>query len=144
MNLSLEAKFNLRGFSNADGILGRILSTRGNVKKIEKVGTKEILFVVADGNGNFSHGKTIKEAQDDLVYKVTASFDGNLPESATVSDWIGIYRAATGACSQGVKMFVQEKDIALDVVKTAKEIASEVEGRYGAEKFIALVNGVKQ
>src|SRR3990167_6552344 len=65
ISLNIEARFNLRGFSIADGILGRILSKKTGVLKIEKVGKKETLSVVSDGNGNFSHGETIKQARED-------------------------------------------------------------------------------
>ncbi len=139
IKIAIEAKFNLRGFSIADGILARILSSKNAVKKVIPVGKKKPLYLVTDGNGNFSHGETIREARADLVYKTIAKFDGELPEKAAVKEWIGIYRAVTGACSTGTKMFIEEKGLALEAVMTAKEVSKIVTGRYNAEKFKELV-----
>ena len=94
-------------------------------------------FVVGDENGNSAHGSTIAEARKDLVYKVVAKFDGKLPQSATGQEWIGIYRAVTGACAAGVRGFVES--IGADLAKsyTPAEIARMVRGQFGAEAFAA-------
>ena len=135
LKASIEVKLNLKGFSIADGILARILSSKGRTKKICIVGKKEQSYLITDGHGNFAHGKTIKEAQADLVYKVVAKFDGKLPKSATGKEWIGIYRAVTGACGTGVRNFVEQTGKSLDDTYTAKEIAKLVQGKFGADKF---------
>lgn len=70
-----------------------------------------------------------------MIYKAIAKFDGKLPKSATGAEWVGIYRAVTGACAAGVKMFVEEMGKSLDDAYTAKEISKLVKGRFGAEKF---------
>ena len=120
----------------SDGIFSRVISTKGGAKKV-KTDDGKILFVVSDDNGNTAHGKTIKQAREDLVYKVVAKFEGKLPKKAAGKEWIGIYRAVTGACSLGVKMFVDEVGADLDKSYTAKEIAKLAKGRFGIDKFEA-------
>ncbi len=117
-----------------DNIFSRVISTKAGVKKV-KTDNGKILFVVHDENGNSAHGSTIKEAREDLIYKAVAKFDGAIPKKATGKEWIGIYRAVTGACGAGVRNFVETTGKSLDDTYTAKEIAKLVKGQYGAEKF---------
>ena len=117
-----------------DGVFGRVISTRNGVKKL-KTGGDRVLFLVTDGEGNFAHGETIKEAREDLTYKKVAEFDGDLPKKAAGKEWIGIYRAVTGACAAGVKGFVEQTGVDLEKTFTAKQIAKMVRGSYGAEAF---------
>jgi hypothetical protein len=122
-----------------DGIFSRVLSVRNGVKKVKTDGGK-ILYVVSDDKSNSAHGKTIKEARESLIYKAVASFDGKLPKEASGKEWIGIYRAVTGACAVGVQMFVQEVGGDLEKQYTAKEIAKLAQGRFGYEKFMEKLN----
>jgi hypothetical protein len=124
----------------SDGIFSRVLSNKSGVKKV-KTEDGKVLFVVSDDNGNSAHGQTIKEAREDLVYKAVAKFDGAIPKSATGKEWVGIYRAVTGACGAGVKMFVENTGRSLDDTYTAKEISKLVSGQYGAEKFAEKAKG---
>ena len=118
----------------SDKIFGYVLSNRGGIKKIRTDG-KEILYVVSDENGNTAHGETIKAAIEDLVYKNVAKFEGDLPNKATGKEWIGIYRALTGACAPGIKMFVKSNKIDLEKNYTARKVAKIIRGQYGAEEF---------
>ena len=117
-----------------DNVFSRVISTKSGVKKV-KTDNGKILFVVHDENGNSAHGDTIKQAREDLVYKAVAKFDGVLPKSATGKEWVGIYRAVTGACGAGVRNFVESTGKSLDDTYTAKEIAKLVSGQYGADRF---------
>jgi len=74
-----------------------------------------------------------------LVYKVVAKFDGELPKKATGKEWVGIYRAVTGACGAGVRHFVEQTGKSLDDTYTAKEIANLVKGQYGGDRFAEKV-----
>ena len=127
----------------SDNIFGRVLSNRSGVKKIKTDGGS-ILFVVSDENGNTAHGKTIKEARADLIYKNVAKFEGETPKSATGAEWVGIYRAVTGACAAGVRMFVESKNIDLTKSYKAKAVSKLVVGQYGADKFSEKVLGIKE
>ena len=141
LKLSIECKFNIRGFTIADGILAKILHSKGRVKKIIIWGEKEASYLVSDKNGNYAHGETIAKAREDLIYKAVAKFDGEIPNQATGKEWIGIYRAITGACEAGVKNFVEKTGKSLDKTYTAKQIANLVQGNFGADKFAEKVSG---
>ena len=117
-----------------DKVFSYVLSNKKGIKKV-KTENGKILFVVHDENGNSAHGETIAEAREDLIYKVVAKFDGALPKKATGKEWIGIYRAVTGACSAGVRGFVESNKIDVEKSFTAKEIAKLVQGQFGAEQF---------
>ena len=117
-----------------DDIFSYVLSSKTGVKKV-KTDNGDILFIVTDNEGNSAHGKTIKEARADLIYKVVAKFEGDVPESGMGKEWIGIYRAITGACSAGVRGFVESTGVDIDAIYTKQEIAELVKGRFGAEKF---------
>ncbi len=122
-----------------DDVFSYVLSTRNGVKKV-KTDNGKVLFVVHDENGNSSHGETIKEAREDLIYKVVAKSDVAIPKKATGKEWIGIYRAVTGACGAGVRNFVETTDKSLDDTYTAAQIAKLVQGKYGSEQFTKKIN----
>ena len=124
----------------SDGIFSYVLSNKNGVKKV-RTEQGEIIYIVSDGNGNYAHGETIKEAREDLVYKVVAKFDGDLPKETTGKEWVGIYRAVTGACGAGVKMFVEETGKNLNAIYTCEQIAELTKGRFGYENFIEKMKG---
>jgi hypothetical protein len=116
------------------GVFTYVISNKSAVKKV-KTENGKILFIVTDDNGNSAHGETIAKARQDLIYKTVAKFDGAIPKKATGKEWIGIYRAVTGACAAGVKNFVENSGKSLDDEYTASQIAKLVSGQYGANKF---------
>jgi len=118
-----------------DGMFSYVISNKNGVTKVKTEGG-DVLYIVSDENGNSAHGKTIKQAREDLVYKVIAKFDGKLPTKATGKEWVGIYRAVTGACGAGIKAFVDEVGADLEKQYTPKQIAKIAVGRYGIDKFI--------
>ena len=123
-----------------DGIFSRVISNKKDVKKV-KTDDGRVLFIVSDDKGNSAHGKTIAKAREDLIYKAVAKFDGEIPKSTTGKEWIGIYRAVTGACAAGVKMFVESTGENLDDIYTSKQIVELVKGQYGAEQFSKAIKG---
>ena len=124
----------------SDGVFTRVIATKGNVKKV-KADNGDVLYVVRDENGTTAHGKTIKDARESLVYKYVAEFDGELPKETTGAEWIGIYRAVTGACAQGVQMFVEAAGHDLSKTYTVAQIVEMTQGQYGAEKFTEKAKG---
>ncbi len=126
----------------SDGIFSYVLSNKGGVKKV-KTDDGKTLFVVFDDKGNSAHGESISEARKDLIYKNVAEFDGTIPQNATGVEWVGIYRAVTGACAAGVRGFVKKTGKSLDDSYAVEEISKLVEGQYGAEKFAEKVNETK-
>jgi hypothetical protein len=117
-----------------DGVFSYVISNKKGVKKV-KTEQGNVLFVVHDDNGNSAHGETIAKAREDLIYKVIEKSDVKIPKKASGKEWVGIYRAVTGACSAGVKNFVEQTGKDIDATYTAKEIAKMVQGQYGAEQF---------
>ena len=117
-----------------DNVFTYVLSNKKGVKKVKNEQGK-ILFVVSDDKGNSAHGETIAKAREDLIYKVVARSDVPIPKKATGKEWVGIYRAITGACGIGVKMFVDKTGKDLDDTYTAKEISELVQGQFGSEAF---------
>ena len=122
-----------------DGIFSRVLSSRGSARKVQADNGK-VWFIVGDGNGNFAHGDTIKQARQDLIYKVCERGDVAIPESATGREWVGIYRGITGACSAGVRGFVEAGGYDLDATYTSAQVAEMVKGAFGADKFASKLS----
>ena len=123
-----------------DGVFSYVLSNKNGVKRV-KTEQGNVLYIVSDGKGNYAHGKTIAKAREDLIYKAIERSDVDIPEKATGKEWVGIYRAVTGACSAGVKNFVEQTGKSLDDEYTAKEIAKLVAGQFGAEQFAKKIEG---
>ena len=117
-----------------DGVFSRLISNKKGIKKV-KTDNGDILFLVGDDKGNYAHGKTIAEAQNDLIYKAIADFNGDIPKAATGKEWVAIYRAVTGACASGVRVFVEEVGKSLEDTYTVEEISELTRNRYGAERF---------
>ena len=119
-----------------DGIFCEVLEQRKNVFKV-KINNKTS-YVVTDGI-NYSHGETIKEAKEDLIYKLSnrdtsAYEDWTLDTKITKKEAIESYRVITGACEFGTKNFVESLE------KTPKKLTPAVvikltKGRYGHEKY---------
>jgi hypothetical protein len=56
-------------YIKADGIFCEVISRRGNVYKCRTMQGEEI-YMINEG-GKTAHGKTIKEAREDLIYKIS-------------------------------------------------------------------------
>ena len=122
-----------------DNIFARVISTRKGTKRV-KTDNGEILFVVNDDKGNSAHGSTIKEAFADLAFKlVSKDIDQfkNMPLDIvkTPQEWALVYRAITGSCQTGIKMFMESKG-GLKKKYSLSEILKETEGAYGYDKFV--------
>ena len=126
-------------YINVDGIFTEVLSKRGNVYKVKKLNGVKEFFVVGDGDGNFAHGNTIKEAKEDLIFKITNRSiedfkDLSLKSVLSFKDAVGCYRVVTGACSFGTKDFVKTNNIE-ERNYSIKEIIKLTEGQFGNERF---------
>ena len=127
-----------------DGIFNYVVSVKGGVKKLKNT-HGELSYLVSDGQGNSAHGKTIKEARDDLAFKLMSkdvTHFNNMPlkTTKTPTEWAMVYRAITGACKYGTKQFVENKG-ELKETYTLKEILEQTNGAYGFEKFKEVVRG---
>ena len=133
----LLSSFAAAGFSFADGVLARIVSQRGPVSRVIICGRTDISYLVTDGEA-FSHGKTLAEARDSLMFKIgnrdTTEFKSwTLEKTVSKRDAIRAYRNITGACEGGVRAWMQNRQTPDSV--TVSEIIRLTEGAYGAEQF---------
>jgi hypothetical protein len=125
----------------ADNILARVISQRGNVWRVTIVGQSTPSYLVTDGK-HFAHGKTLKDAKADLVYKVTdrkpEQYKGlNLNSALDFAEAVACYRCVTGACAMGVKHFVDSTGQRTEKVKV-KDIIKMTVGQFGHERFKAF------
>ena len=141
----LVASFAASGFSFADGILARIVSKRGPVSRVVICGKTEVSYLVTDGEA-WSHGKTLAEARDGLLYKIgnrdTTEFKKwTLETTVNKRDAIRAYRTITGACESGVRNWLERRQTPDSI--TVKGIVSLTAGAFGADAFKAFFAGNK-
>ena len=141
-NFTFNCFLNL-GFFWADGILAKFISKKQNkettVYKVQILGQSKISYCV-EANGIYSHGDTIKEAKDSLIYKIS-NRDTSIYESFTLDtvvtfeDAVKMYRAITGACEGGTRHFCE--NVLRDKRKkyTVKEVIELTKGQYNNEKL---------
>jgi len=142
LSLRIEAKFNLRGFTIADGILARILHKKENITRILIVGKKEPSWLATDGAGNYAHADELEDAVQELAFKAAdrdVSAYTKMPKDTvkTPKEWAFIYRLITGACKRGTENFMQQKQ--LKDSYTLSEIIEQTRGAYGHERFVEVV-----
>ena len=142
----LARHFEKKGFVFADGILQKKISKKQvgslTIYKTKKLASDESGYVVFDGE-NYSHGKTIKQAKDDLIFKLTSRDTSEfkkwkVTDKKPIKDLVMAYRSITGACEFGVKQFVSQ-----NVKKTkysVKEVIELTKGQYGSDKFKGFFN----
>ena len=123
-----------------DGIFCEVVSKRKNIYRCKKVGSKDIFYVVVDGD-KAAHGSTLKEAREDLLYK-TLERDKSEYENLTINDTIthneavAMYRAITGACIFGIKDFIKNRLSKKKAKYTIKEIINITNGEYGHNRLV--------
>ena len=133
-------KANLKlGYFYVDGIMARLIKRRGHVAKVIVCGKTEVSYVVDDGNGKYSHGATLDEARDGLIYKLssrdTSKFKGWKRDTVvSIGDLIGAYRAITGACEGGTRGFCERQGKLPEKLTIASAIEM-TKGQYGADVF---------
>jgi len=121
-----------------DSILSEVISKHGLIMETLRVGKKYIEYIVTDGNGRYSHGSTIKEAKESLIYKLadrdTSKYKSmNLETVLTFSEAVQCYRAITGACEAGTRGFVQQNG--QKETYTINEMIEVTKGQYGNKEF---------
>ena len=141
-NIDEESFFSWRKnkYIKADGIFSKVVSHKRNVFKIQKIGSEKETFLVTDGNGKFSHGETIKEAKEDLIFKISnrdkSDYKGlTLESKMSFEKAIECYRIITGACSFGTKDFVSNRLGKRPTEFTVAEMIKVTKGEYGNSTF---------
>ena len=127
-----------------DDIKTIILNRKKNVIKGIFLDSLAPCFVV-EKDGIYSHGATLKEAKDSLIYKIsnrdTSMYeDYTLDTIVTFEEAIKMYRVITGACEAGTRNFVQS--LAKRKKKyTVQEIITATKGQYGSDTFKEFFKG---
>ena len=119
----------------ADGIFSRIISKKKNVYKVINHNENFESFLIKVNN-TFSHGKTIKEAKESLIYKVserdTSRYkDLKLDTKLTFEESIKMYITITGACESGTKYFVKNNIKDKDKKYSISEILELTKHQFG-------------
>jgi hypothetical protein len=130
-----------------DGIFCEVLHKKKELYKIRIVGKQTISYVVTDADGsNFSHGETIQQAVDGLMYKMSKRKDTDqykawtLDTEISLPEAIASYRSITGACEQGTRHFVESlKEI--PKILTARKVIQLTNGRFGHNTYKAFFAG---
>jgi hypothetical protein len=133
------------GFLFLDGILSFWKGSReSNGLKIHKVvivGKVSVSYCLEIGEV-FSHGETIKEAKESLIYKVgdrdkSDYKDWTIDKKITKKQAIESYRVITGACESGVRNFVEQSGKTKQNY-TVKDIVDITKGQYGNKEYMSF------
>ena len=128
-------------YIKVDDILSIIDSHHGNVYRTHQVGYDKELYIVTDGENNWAHGETLKEAKLDLIYKIsdrdTSAYKNmSLDDVLTFEEAIIAYRTITGACSAGTRYFIEHRlPETRKETYTIGEIIELTDNEYGCDKF---------
>jgi len=127
-----------------DGRFSEVISQKGLVWKLKDVNKNNEYYLVSDGNGKYAHGETIKRAKEDLIYKISernkSDYNGlDVDKKQSFSECIEMYRVITGACSAGVKQFIESTGIQPKKF-SVNEIAKITKGNYGNQEFCRFFN----
>ena len=129
-----------------DDVKTIILNRKKNVLKGLFLDSLNPCYVV-EKDGIYSHGATLKEAKDSLIYKIsnrdTSMYkDYSLDTVVTFEEGIKMYRVITGACEAGTRNFVE--GLAKKKKKyTVQEIITATKGQYGNETFKEFFNDTR-
>ena len=119
----------------------------GNVKSIKKIENKIIYrtplgYCIVEKETS-AHGKNLREAMEDLIYKETQKEDkekivAEIKKTGKVNR--AQYRAITGACKYGTNKFCEEHNIQdLEEIRL-EELRKILINDYGAEEFWSLID----
>jgi hypothetical protein len=122
-----------------DNMFTEVISKKGLVWKVKKYATEKTLYIATDGNGKYSHGNTIREAKDDLIYKISERSTDEykiltLDSKLKFNEAVMCYRAITGACRPGIEDFLKRKTVRKKSF-TIAEIIAITKGEYQSQTF---------
>ena len=125
-----------------DNVFSRVLSTRKSgdftIKTVVIDGRDEQSVLVIRADGVAAHGKSVRDAKKDLIYKIstrdTSAYKSwKLTDKKSATELIGAYRAITGACFYGTRAFCES--IKLPKSATVQRAIEITRGQYGWDKF---------
>ena len=93
---------------------------------------------IAEKNGYTAHGETIRNAVEDLQFKMLENV--NLEEHIQRIKQQGYmnandYRLLTGACREGTNHFLQEHGLTWEDTMSVEQVLEITKGQYGFERF---------
>ncbi len=145
----VRSAFRRKRFLLADGVLSKIADTRvlrsgAKVHKVVVIGKTRASYCI-EADGVFSHGDTLKEARESLLYKVgerdKSVYEGwTLGKKITKKQAIESYCVITGACEAGVRHFVETHG-KLKARYTVREVIAATKGQYGNKEYAAFFGG---
>lgn len=131
-----------QGFIFADSILSKLISKKTvrntTVYTVKHIAKDKESYIVQTGD-LFSHGETIKQAKESLIYKIsnrdTSKYKSlKLTSKISFEKAIKMYRVITGACEFGCKSFVSRlKETKKEY--TVQEVINLTSGNYGNEQL---------
>ena len=126
-------------YVKADGMFTEVVSHKSNVYRVKKIAKKDTFYLITDGK-KFAHGETLKEAKDDLMYKISDKNKSDykhlkLSDILTFEEGIMCYRVITGACSFGTKDFVKNRLEKKKPKYSISEIITLTRNEYGGSTF---------
>ena len=143
----VAAAFKRNGFVSFDGVLSFIKTTHSlkiglKVHRIVVVGKAKVSFCVETRDGTCSHGDTIKQAKESLIYKIgerdkSAFEKWTLDTVVTKRQAIESYRIITGACESGTRHFCETAG-KLPEKATVKKVIELTQGQYGYDSYKAF------
>ena len=121
-------------YGEFDRIKCAILSHKKDIYKVKNFFEENYSYVI-EKDGIYSHGKTIKEARESFIYKISnrdasAYKNLNLDSIVTFEEAIKMYRVITGACEYGTKNFVSQLP-KIKKVYSIREVIEITKGQYG-------------
>ena len=128
----------------ADNILSKVISKKKGIYKVINH-NEDVESYVIEVDGIYSHGRTLKEAKESLVYKIsdrdTSKYESlTLNSELTFEEGVQAYMAITGSCSSGTKYFVDNNLKDKKDKYSIKEIIILTEGQYNHSKFKEFFN----
>lgn len=127
-----------------DGLLTEVITKRSNIYKVKKLKEDKEIYLVTDGKKYWAHGDTLKEAKEDLFFKMCernkSDYEDLTPETElTLEEAIIAYRSITGACAFGTRDFIKNKLTVKKDVYTVAEIIQLTKNEYGESSFIDFI-----
>lgn len=122
-----------------------------NILNVKESAINKQQCYVAEKDGFYAHGETIKAAISDVQFKIVADRLKNEPIEADTDITVDRYRAITGACNLGVRGFMEANKIPYKIIDDDRTVEVEPikakyllpllrkSGAYGLEKFESLL-----
>jgi len=97
---------------------------------------------IAEQDNLYAHGKSIKEAIEDLEFKKLSQLGANEHIKRIIKQGYMSaqdYRLLTGACREGTNRFLDDNDLTWKDTKSIDEVIKLTKGNYGHTVFIRLL-----